>query len=57
MAEKKVKPIDRSKKMKVKTPFKHGAKLYAKDEIVSFSQGALEKYASNLEEVKAVEKK
>lgn len=52
-----IKPINKAKKMQVKEPFKHGKTLYAKGDVASFGAGALEKYASFLEEAKALPKK
>ncbi len=56
MADKKIaKPVG-AVQMRVKEPFKHGNTLYAKDDIKSFGQGALKKYAANLEAVKVTKK-
>ena len=54
MAKQNEKPKDTSEKMRVVKPFTHGTRLYAKDEICSFSAGARVKYASNLEKIKQI---
>ena len=51
------KPISTPKKMSVKETFSHGKTSYEKGKTYSFGAGALEKYASKLEEPKAQSKK